>query len=209
MYRIFWGKDASLVEINPLAMDAEGRMYALDAKITFEDNGLVRHDDVANMRDPEQEDEKEVRASEYGLNYVALDGTVACLTNGAGLAMATMDMLHGFGIRPANFLDLGDNSGIEAIAEAFRILLSDKEVRCVLVNIFGGAMRGDLVADGILQALNGEPMPLPLVVRLEGANAEKGRKFLAESLRKTVFANDLSDIGKAILQACPDIAQKR
>ncbi|MDR3317087.1 MAG: ADP-forming succinate--CoA ligase subunit beta [Puniceicoccales bacterium] len=201
IYRIFWEKNASLVEINPLIVTEEGRLCALDAKINFEDNGLPRHEDIRALRDSAQEDEKEVRASEFGLSYIALDGTVGCLTNGAGLAMATMDMLHSYGIRPANFLDLGDNSGVDAIAEAVRILLSDKNARCLLVNIFGGAMRGDLVADGILKALDGKGLSLPLVVRIEGANAELGRKTIAAALPGTVFADDLAAIGYAIKNA--------
>jgi succinyl-CoA synthetase beta subunit len=201
MWRLFWEKDASLVEINPLALTADGRLCAIDGKINFEDNGLFRHADVRELRDVAQEDPKEVRASQFGLNYVALDGTVACLTNGAGLAMATMDMLNALKIKPANFLDLGDNSPQSAIAEAVRILLDDSQVQCILVNIFGGAMRGDIVAGGILDALGGKKMPLPLVVRIEGANAEEGREILRGAIPEAVFADGMAALGDKIRRA--------
>jgi succinyl-CoA synthetase beta subunit len=202
MYRIFWEKNASLVEINPLVRTADGRLYAIDGKINFEDNGLIYHGDIGAMRDPSQEDPKEVRAAKYNLSYIALDGTVACLTNGAGLAMATMDMLDSFGVRPANFLDLGDNSGVEAVAEAFRILCADGRVRCLLVNIFGGAMRGDMVADGIITALGGQQPEVPLVVRIEGARAEEGKKRLSREIMGTVFADDFADVGRIVQRIC-------
>jgi succinyl-CoA synthetase beta subunit len=201
MWRLFWEKDASLVEINPLALTACGHLCAIDGKINFEDNGLFRHGDVVAMRDSSQEDPKEVRASQLGLNYVALDGTVACLTNGAGLAMATMDMLNAFAIRPANFLDLGDNSPQSSIAEAFRILLEDSNAECILVNIFGGAMRGDMVANGILDALGGKKIPLPLVVRMEGANATEGKSILRSNIPGAIFADGMAALGDGIRQA--------
>ena len=201
MWRLFWEKDASLVEINPLALTASGRLCAIDGKINFDDNGLFRHEDVKSLRDSAQEDPKEVRASQFGLNYVALDGTVACLTNGAGLAMATMDMLNSISVKPANFLDLGDNSPQSAITEAFRILLDDSNVECILVNIFGGAMRGDMVANGILDALGGKKMPLPLVVRIEGANADDGRSILRGAIGGVVFADTMATVGEKVRQA--------
>ncbi|MDR0340435.1 MAG: ADP-forming succinate--CoA ligase subunit beta [Puniceicoccales bacterium] len=201
MWRILWEKDASLVEINPLVLTAAGRLVAIDGKINFEDNGLFRNEDVRALRDIAQEDPKEVRASQFGLTYVALDGIAACLTNGAGMAMATMDMLNSCGVRPANFLDLGDNSPVEAIREAFRILLSDSHVECLVVNIFGGAMRGTMVAEGILNALAGEKLAKPLVVRMEGAEAEEGRNMLREAIPQAHFAKNLRSLGEMVREA--------
>jgi succinyl-CoA synthetase beta subunit len=201
MWRILWEKDASLVEINPLALTAAGRLVAIDGKINFEDNGLFRHEDIRALRDVQQEDPKEVWASQFGLTYLALDGTAACLTNGAGLAMATMDMLNAFGVRPANFLDLGDNSPVEAIREAFKILLSDSQVECLLINIFGGAMKGTMVAEGVLGALEGRKLEKPLVVRMEGASAEEGRRMLREAIPQALFAEDLRSLGELVRRA--------
>ncbi|MDR0678641.1 MAG: ADP-forming succinate--CoA ligase subunit beta [Puniceicoccales bacterium] len=201
MWRILWEKDASLVEINPLALTAVGRLMAIDGKINFEDNGLFRHEDVVALRDIAQEDPKEVRSSQFGLTYVALDGTAACLTNGAGMAMATMDMLNSYGVRPANFLDLGDNSPVEAIREAFRILLSDPHIECLLVNIFGGAMRGTMVAEGIFGALDGQKLTKPLVVRMEGAEAEEGRHMLRAAIPQARFAENLRSLGEMAREA--------
>jgi succinyl-CoA synthetase beta subunit len=202
LYRLFWEKDVSLVEINPLALTAEGEFCALDAKVIFDDSALFRHGDIRALRDPNQGDALEELAGQLGLSYVALGGTVACLTNGAGLAMATMDLLHAAGAQPANFLDLGDSAGLEAIAMAFRLLLDGEGVRCLLVNVFGGTMRGDLVAEGILQALEGRPLPVPLLVRLEGPAAELGRERLRTHLSGVRFLPDLIALEEAVRQIC-------
>jgi succinyl-CoA synthetase beta subunit len=201
MWKLFWEKDASLVEINPLALTAHGRLCAIDAKINFEDNGLFRNEDVRAMRDTTQEDLNEVRASQFGLTYVALGGTIACLTNGAGLAMATMDLLNDYSLDPANFLDLGDNSPQAAITEAVKILLGGPNVRCVVVNVIGGAMRGDVVAESILEALPTAPFHPPLVIRMEGANAEEGRKILRDRIPSAFFADGMSSLGDKVRMA--------
>jgi succinyl-CoA synthetase beta subunit len=202
MVRIFWEKDASLVEINPLVWTKTDGLCAVDAKINFDANGLFRQEGVCRLRDWDQEDPREVRAFRWGLSYIALDGTVACLTNGAGLAMATMDLLVDWGVRPANFLDLGDNSEAEAVAEAFRLLLDGEGTQCILVNVFGGAMQGDVVARGMVEALAGKALPVPLVVRLEGARAEEGKKLLEEKVPGTIFAADLAEMGERVRLAC-------
>ncbi|MDR1817258.1 MAG: ADP-forming succinate--CoA ligase subunit beta [Puniceicoccales bacterium] len=183
LYNLFWEKDCSMVEINPLAVttgaDGKPQLTALDAKVGFDDNALFRHPEVVALRDPNEEDPKEIAAGEFGLNYIALDGSIACLVNGAGLAMATMDIIKHYGGEPANFLDVGGGASKEAVAAAFKIILSDANVRGILVNIFGGIMDCDVIAQGIVAAVHETGLKLPLVVRLEGNNVENGKKTLA------------------------------
>ena len=180
MYRLFVEKDCAMVEINPLAEISDG-LAALDSKVNFEDNALFRHPDIAELRDIRQEDAREVEAARYDLNYVGLDGSIGCMVNGAGLAMATMDMIQHHGGRPANFLDVGGSATEENISGAFRILLSDTQVKSILVNIFGGIMMCDVIAAGIVAAAQKTRVKVPLVVRLEGTNADKGKQILADS----------------------------
>ena len=181
MYRLFIEKDCSLVEISPLAQTADGKMITVDAKINFDDNALFRHPDIVELRDLNEEDPKEVEASKYDLNYVSLDGSVGCMVNGAGLAMATMDIIKSFGGEPANFLDVGGSATAERVTAAFKILLSDPNVKTILVNIFGGIMKCDIIAQGIVEAAKTVNIPVPVVVRLDGTNADLGRKILQES----------------------------
>jgi succinyl-CoA synthetase beta subunit len=181
LYRLFVEKDASLVEINPLVVTKQGELFALDGKLNFDDNALYRHPDVAALRDPEEEDPRERAAKEIDLAYVGLDGDVGCMVNGAGLAMATLDMITACGGRPANFLDAGGGADKEKVKEAFKLILRDEKVRGILVNIFGGIVRCDLIAEGVVAAAGELGVKVPLVVRLQGTNAEQGRKILAES----------------------------
>jgi succinyl-CoA synthetase beta subunit len=181
LYRLFVEKDASLVEINPLVVTKQGELFALDGKLNFDDNALYRHADVAALRDPDEEDPRERAAKEIDLAYVGLDGDVGCMVNGAGLAMATLDMITVCGGRPANFLDAGGGADKEKVKEAFKLILRDPKVRAILVNIFGGIVRCDLIADGVVAAAGELGVKVPLVVRLQGTNAEQGRKILAES----------------------------
>ena len=181
LYQACLATDASLVEMNPLVVTAEGGVVALDAKMNFDDNALFRHPDVAALRDPDEEDPKEAQAKEHDLSYIALDGNIGCMVNGAGLAMATMDIIKLAGGQPANFLDVGGGADEEKVTEAFKILLSDPDVKAVLVNIFGGIMKCDVIAKGIVAAARQVALRMPLVVRLEGTNVELGRKILAES----------------------------
>jgi succinyl-CoA synthetase beta subunit len=181
LYRLFVEKDASLVEINPLVVTKQGELFALDGKLNFDDNALYRHADVAALRDPDEEDPRERAAKEIDLAYVGLDGDVGCMVNGAGLAMATLDMITVCGGRPANFLDAGGGADKEKVKEAFKLILRDPKVRAILVNIFGGIVRCDLIADGVVAAAGELGVKVPLVVRLQGTNAEQGRTILAES----------------------------
>ena len=192
-YRLFVEKDLSLLELNPLATTAEGRLLALDAKINVDDNALFRHRDLAEQRDASQEDEKETRARRFDLSYIALDGNIACMVNGAGLAMGTMDIIELNGGRPANFLDVGGGTDAAKVAEAFRLIVSDSRVEAILVNIFGGIVRCDLIAEGIIQAVGEAGVDIPVVVRLEGTNVEQGRKLLAESGLDIIPARSLGD----------------
>ena len=194
-------KDCSLLEINPLVLTAEGSLLALDAKITFDDNALMRHDDLAALRDLAEEQPAEVRASEEGLSYVKLDGNIGCLVNGAGLAMSTMDLIKLHGGRPANFLDVGGGANVHQVTEAFRILLGDKNVRAVLVNIFGGIMRCTTIAEAILRAYQSVGFNVPLVVRLEGTEVEQGRKILAQSNLDIIAADGLTDAAEKVVAA--------
>ena len=171
----------SLLEVNPLVVTKDGKLICLDAKIGFDDNALFRHPDIAALRDQTEEDEKEIEASKYDLNYVALDGSIGCMVNGAGLAMATMDIIKLYGMEPANFLDVGGSASKEKVAAAFKIITSDPKVKGILVNIFGGIMKCDVIAEGVVAAVKEVGLKVPLVVRLEGTNVELGKKIIAES----------------------------
>jgi succinyl-CoA synthetase beta subunit len=204
LYQMFVQNDASLVEINPLVVSGDGDLLAVDAKVNLDDNGLFKHAELAAMFDPSQEDDAEVIARQYGLNYISLDGNVACMVNGAGLAMATMDLIQKEGGQPANFLDVGGGTTAERVAEAFKLILSDKKVASILVNIFGGIVRCDLIAEGIIQAAKEVSLTLPVVVRLEGTNAELGRQLLAESGMNLRVAQDLTDAAKQAVAAAQE-----
>jgi succinyl-CoA synthetase beta subunit len=193
--------DASLAEINPLLVTKQGDVLALDAKMTFDDNALFRHPDIKEMRDLAEEDPLEVEASRFGLNYIKLDGNVGCMVNGAGLAMATMDLVKLAGGEPANFLDVGGGANEEQVKNAFRIILSDKNVRAVLINIFGGIMRCDIVANGVVAAVREMGLAIPVVVRLEGTNVDLGKQILRESGLKITPADGLADAAKKVVEA--------
>jgi len=201
IYRAFAKLDASLVEINPLVVTSSGDLLALDAKMSFDDNALFRQKDVLALRDLTEEDEREVKASEFDLNYIKLDGTIGCMVNGAGLAMATMDIIKLEGGEPANFLDVGGSATTERVTEAFKIILSDKNVEGILVNIFGGIMRCDVIAEGVVEAARTLGLTKPLVVRLEGTNVEKGKKIMGESGLAIISADNLGDAAKKIVAA--------
>jgi succinyl-CoA synthetase beta subunit len=196
LYKLFIERDASLVEINPLIVTNDGDVVALDAKINIEDNALFRQPKLREWRDPSQEDEMENRASAHDLNYVSLDGDIACMVNGAGLAMATMDLIKLHGGEPANFLDVGGGATAERVAEAFKLILSNKNVKAILVNIFGGIVRCDLIAEGVIAAVKEVGVEVPVVVRLEGTNVDKGRELLASSGLDIIAATDLTDAAK-------------
>lgn len=200
LYRAFVEMDASLVEINPLAV-VGGQLVALDAKITFDDNGLFRHPDVEAMRDPSEEDPRELEASQHLLSYVSMDGNIGCMVNGAGLAMATMDIIKYYGGEPANFLDVGGRATAERVATAFKLILSDPKVQGILVNIFGGIVNCDLIAEGILAAIQEVDLKVPLVVRLEGTNVERGRELLSNSGLNIITAADLDEAAQKIVAA--------
>jgi len=193
LVKLMYECDAGLVEINPLIVTGDGNVIALDAKINIEDNALFRQQRLASMRDVAQEDERERRAHEHDLNYVSLDGNIACMVNGAGLAMATMDLIQLHGGEPANFLDVGGGATAERVEEAFRIILTNEKVRAILVNIFGGIVRCDLIAEGVIAAIKSADVKVPVVVRLEGTNVEQGKALLAESGLKIVAADGLTD----------------
>ncbi len=201
LYRAFTESDASLCEINPLVLTKAGDLIALDAKMGFDDNALFRQAEIREMRDVTEENPKEVEASKFDLSYIALDGNIGCMVNGAGLAMATMDIIKHYGAEPANFLDVGGGATTEKVTEAFKIILSDKNVKGVLVNIFGGIMRCDVVATGVVEAAKQVKLSVPLVVRLEGTNVEQGKKILAESGLNIIPANDLADAAKKAVEA--------
>jgi succinyl-CoA synthetase beta subunit len=201
VYRLFSSLDCSLVEINPLALTKNNEVLALDAKFNFDDNALYRHPEIVAMRDENEEDPREVEASKFSLNYIGLDGDIACLVNGAGLAMATMDIIKYAGGRPANFLDVGGGASEEQVTEAFKILVSDKNVKAILVNIFGGIMRCDVIAQGIINAVKAVTLPVPLVVRLEGTNVDQGKKLLTESRLPIRAAADLAEAAKMVVAA--------
>ncbi len=201
MYRLFCDKDLSIIEINPLIIDKQQNLLALDAKINADDNALFRHKDLAAMRDEAQEDPTEVAASKHDLNYITLDGNIACMVNGAGLAMATMDVIKLNGGDPANFLDVGGGSDAERVSEAFKLILASDQVEAILVNIFGGIVRCDEIAQGIIQAVREVSVDVPVVVRLEGTNVEKGRQLLGESGLSIISATDLNDAAKKVVAA--------
>ena len=201
VYKLFTTLDCSLVEINPLAVTKSGEVLALDAKFNFDDNALYRHPEIVAMRDENEEDPREVEASKFSLNYIGLDGDIACLVNGAGLAMATMDIIKYAGGLPANFLDVGGGASEEQVTEAFKILISDKNVKAILVNIFGGIMRCDVIAQGIINAVKAVTLPVPLVVRLEGTNVDQGKKLLTESKLPIRAAADLAEAAKLVVAA--------
>ena len=201
LYRTFIGLDCSMVEVNPLVVTPKGEVLALDAKFNFDDNALFRHPEVAAMRDIAEEDPREVEASKHGLNYIGLDGNIACLVNGAGLAMATMDIIKFYGGNPANFLDVGGGATEEQVTEAFKILITDKKVQAILVNIFGGIMKCDVIAQGIINAAKTVHLSVPLVVRLEGTNVEKGKCMLKESGVALITADDLADAAQKAVEA--------
>ncbi|MCP5142056.1 MAG: ADP-forming succinate--CoA ligase subunit beta [Gammaproteobacteria bacterium] len=201
LYKLFTDKDASLVEINPLVITEAGDLLALDAKINLDDNALYRQQAMVGLRDETQEDEKERIAVEHQLNYVTLDGSIGCMVNGAGLAMATMDLIKLHGGEPANFLDVGGGVTAERVAEAFKLILSDPKVKAILVNIFGGIVRCDLIADGIIQAVQTVDVGVPVVVRLEGTNADRGRALLAESGMNITAAEALTDAARKVVAA--------
>jgi len=201
LYRLFMEKDLSIVEVNPLIIDGNGDLVALDAKINGDDNALFRHPDLAEMRDESQEDPVELAASKHDLNYVTLDGNIACMVNGAGLAMATMDVIKLAGGEPANFLDVGGGTNAERVAEAFKLITSSESVKSILVNIFGGIVRCDLIAEGIIAAVKEVDLNVPVVVRLEGTNVEKGRQMLEESDFDIIPAEDLNDGARKAVEA--------
>ena len=200
LYRFFMDKDCSLVEINPLVVTGDGDLHALDAKVNFEDNALFRHEDIVALRDLDEEDPKEVEASDNGLSYIALDGNIACLVNGAGLAMATMDIIKHFGGEPANFLDVGGGANKEQVTQAFRIILKDPNVKGILVNIFGGIMSCKTIAEGVIAAAKDVELKIPLVVRLEGNEVAEGKRLLEESGISLTPAEDLSDAARKIVK---------
>jgi len=201
LYRLFIDKDLSLVEINPLIITDKGDLLALDAKINLDDNALYRHSDLSALYDPTQEDEKEQKAREFDLNYITLDGDIACMVNGAGLAMATMDVIKMRGGEPANFLDVGGGTTADKVTEAFKIILSDPKVKAILVNIFGGIVRCDLIAEGVIHAIKETGTQLPVIARLEGTHVDKGKALLKESGLSVIPADDLDDAAKKAVLA--------
>jgi succinyl-CoA synthetase beta subunit len=201
LYRAFVDKDMSLLEINPLVVTKDNKLICLDAKVGFDDNALFRHADIVALRDKTEEDEKEIEASQYDLNYIALDGSIGCMVNGAGLAMATMDIIKLYGAEPANFLDVGGGASKEKVTAAFKIITSDPKVKGILVNIFGGIMKCDIIAEGVVAAVKEVGLKVPLVVRLEGTNVELGKKIIADSKLNVVSADDLDDAAQKIVAA--------
>lgn len=201
LYQLFLDKDLSLIEINPLMLNKAGNLEALDAKVSIDDNALFRQSNLEEWHDPSQEDEKESIAKRYDLNYVTLDGNIACMVNGAGLAMATMDIIKLHGGEPANFLDVGGGATAEKVAEAFKLIVSDPKVKAILVNIFGGIVRCDLIAEGVIKAVQEVGVNVPVVVRLEGTNVDAGKKILSESKLKLTPADDLADAATKVVAA--------
>jgi len=201
MYKAFTELDCSIVEINPLVVTGDGQIIALDAKVNFDDNALFRHPDVEELRDEEEENPMELEAAKHGLNYVKLDGNIGCMVNGAGLAMATMDIIKLYGAEPANFCDVGGGAGKEKVAAAFKIITADPRVEGILVNIFGGIMKCDVIAEGVVAAVREVGLKVPLVVRLEGTNVELGKKIIDESGLNVISADDLDDAAQKIVKA--------
>jgi len=205
LYRAFLETDASLVEINPFITCTDGRLFALDAKLNFDDNALFRHPDIRELRDITEEDPLEVEASKYSLNYIKLDGNVGCMVNGAGLAMATMDIIKYAGGMPANFLDVGGGASAEKVTEAFKIMLRNKDLKAILVNIFGGIMRCDVIAEGVIAASKAVSLKVPLVVRMKGTNEQEGRALLAQSGLPIISANDMADAAQKVVAAAQGV----
>ncbi len=201
LYNAFVAKDMSLLEINPLVVTKDGKLICLDAKVGFDSNSLYRHPDIVELRDLSEEDPKEIEASKYDLSYIALDGTIGCMVNGAGLAMATMDIIKLYGEAPANFLDVGGGATTEKVTAAFKIITADPNVKGILVNIFGGIMKCDVIANGVVTAVKEVGLKVPLVVRLEGTNVEQGKKIINESGLNVVSADDLDDAAQKIVKA--------
>jgi len=201
LYRVFTECDCSLLELNPLVLTGEGALMALDAKIAVDDNALYRQPDIAAMRDEREEDVKETEARQYGLNYIALDGNIGCMVNGAGLAMATMDIIQLKGARPANFLDVGGGVTVDAVSEAFRLLFSDAHVKAVLVNIFGGIVRCDIIADGLIEAIQTHPMQVPVIMRLVGTNEQEGQRIIRQAGLDVRWADDLDQAAEMAVAA--------
>jgi len=201
LYKLFVEKDMEMLEINPLVLTGDGQLLCLDAKMSFDGNALYRHADIAELRDTTEEDPKELEASKYDLNYIALDGEIGCMVNGAGLAMATMDIIKLYGSEPANFLDVGGGATTEKVTAAFKIITSDPKVKGILVNIFGGIMRCDVIAEGVITAVKEVGLKVPLVVRLEGTNVEEGKRLLNESDVDVIAADDLGDAARKIVAA--------
>jgi len=201
LYKAFDENDASLAEINPLILTGDGKVVALDAKIDFDGNALFRHPDIVALRDLDEEDPAEVEASKHDLNYIQLDGNIGCLVNGAGLAMASMDIIKLYGGNPANFLDVGGSATAEKVTEAFKIMLRNPQLKAILVNIFGGIMKCDVIAQGVVAAAREVSLGVPLVVRLEGTNVELGKKILAESGLPIISANNMADAAQKVVAA--------
>ena len=201
LYAAFIGKDMSMLEINPLIVMKNGRVRVLDAKVSFDNNALFRHPDIVALRDTTEEDEKEIEAAKWDLAYIALDGTIGCMVNGAGLAMATMDIIKLYGEAPANFCDVGGGANAEKVTAAFKIIMKDPKVKGILVNIFGGIMKCDVIAEGVLAAVKQTNLAVPLVVRLEGTNVELGKKIIKDSGLNVISANDLDDAAQKIVAA--------
>jgi succinyl-CoA synthetase beta subunit len=206
LYQAFLAKDMNLLEINPLVVTKAGELICLDAKIGFDDSALYRHPDIAALRDPTEEDAKEIEALRYDLNYIALDGTIGCMVNGAGLAMATMDIIKLYGETPANFLDVGGGASKEKVTAAFKIITSDPNVKGILINIFGGIMRCDVIAEGVVAAVKEVGLRVPLVVRLEGTNVALGKEIIAKSNLNVTSADDLDDAAQKIVKAVREAA---
>jgi succinyl-CoA synthetase beta subunit len=201
LYRAFVEKDMAMLEINPLIITKTGQLKCLDAKISFDSNALYRHPEIMALRDVTEEDEKEIEASKYDLAYIALDGTIGCMVNGAGLAMATLDIIKLYGAEPANFLDVGGGASEEKVTAAFKIITADPQVKGILVNIFGGIMKCDVIARGVIGAVKAVGLKVPLVVRLEGTNVEEGKKIIRESGLNVIPADDLDDAAQKIVKA--------
>jgi succinyl-CoA synthetase beta subunit len=206
LYKAFTEKDMSLLEINPLVVTKDGALICLDAKINFDSNALDRHPEIKELRDLTEEDPKEIEASKYDLSYVALDGSIGCMVNGAGLAMATMDIIKLYGAEPANFLDVGGGASKEKVAAAFKIITADPRVKGILVNIFGGIMKCDVIAEGVIAAVKEVGLKVPLVVRLEGTNVDLGKKIISESKLNVIPADDLDDAASKIVKAVKEAA---
>jgi succinyl-CoA synthetase beta subunit len=201
LYKAFVDTDMALLEVNPLVVTKDKKLICLDAKVGFDDNALFRHPDIVKLRDETEEDEKEIEASKHELNYIALDGEIGCMVNGAGLAMATMDIIKLYGLAPANFLDVGGSATTERVTAAFKIITSDPNVKGILVNIFGGIMKCDVIAEGVVTAVKEVGLRVPLVVRLEGTNVEKGKEIIAKSNLNVTSADDLDDAAQKIVKA--------